>query len=440
MIRKHSFRGVMAGFATSALALAVSAQAFAGTVTTDGTDLVIKTKGGLEVATTDKEFSFKLGGRLQFDAGSFDGFYTRNGNRADESYLRRGRLELSGVAYTDWGYTFNRNFGDSGSQDDWDELSISYTGWQPVQLTVGRMDPTFGLEEAVSSKWITAIERSAIYDLAPWVNDHLNGEGIRLRTTMGGMFHGEVGAYRQDQVGIQDEDGQNNTTFVARGVFAPIVQDNQVLHFGLSAATREMEAGTNELIRTRLSVRGTTEDTVNGNRATFGGARLDGTDQVWGAEAAYMMGPFSIQGEYLARTAEGDEVLNGNDNDLEASGYNVQVAYTLTGESRSYKLDGGKFDKIKPKSKQFGAWEVFYRYDDITVDETAVAPSNAGLLGLTANTAEASAQIHTVGVNWYANENVKISANYLNTSVDDIVNANGDDDGDAISLRAQYAF
>ncbi|MCB2487441.1 porin, partial [Listeria monocytogenes] len=62
MIRKHSL-----GFVASALALAGSAQAFAGTVTTDGADIVIKTKGGLEGATTDKEFSFKLGGRLQAD-------------------------------------------------------------------------------------------------------------------------------------------------------------------------------------------------------------------------------------------------------------------------------------------------------------------------------------------------------------------------------------
>jgi phosphate-selective porin OprO/OprP len=43
-------------------------------------------------------------------------------------------------------------------------------------------------------------------------------------------------------------------------------------------------------------------------------------------------------------------------------------------------------------------------------------------------------------VNWYANEAVKVSANYLKTNVDDIVNAAGDDDGDAISLRAQYVF
>ena len=121
MIRKH-----FAGFAASALALAVSAQAFAGTVTTDGADLVIKTKGGLEVGTTDKEFSFKINGRLQTDADSFDGFYTKNGERADETYLRRARLEISGVAFTDWGYTFQRNFGDDSS--NWRELAIHYNG------------------------------------------------------------------------------------------------------------------------------------------------------------------------------------------------------------------------------------------------------------------------------------------------------------------------
>ena len=84
MIRKH-----FAGFAASALALAVSAQAFAGTVTTDGTDIVIKTKSGLEVTTTDKQYSFKLGGRIQADFDHFDGFYTSNNDAGNEGYLNR---------------------------------------------------------------------------------------------------------------------------------------------------------------------------------------------------------------------------------------------------------------------------------------------------------------------------------------------------------------
>jgi len=424
MIRKH-----FAGFAASALALAVSAQAFAGTVTTDGADLVIKTKGGLEVGTTDKEFSFKINGRLQVDADSFDGFYTKNGERADETYLRRARLEISGVAFTDWGYTFERNFGDDSS--NWREMAIHYNGWEPVQISVGRIRPTFGLEWATSSKWITAIERSALSDLAPWVNSE-EGEGIRVRTTVG-MFHGEAGAYRQDGDMLEDENGANNTSFVLRGVIAPIVEKDQVLHLGASFGQRDLEEGYLERIRPRLSVRGTTEDSANGNRATFGGTRTDGSDQVWGLEAAYMIGPFSVQGEYRTRTVDAMEGFE----DLEATGYNVQLAYTLTGESRSYKLDGGKFDKIKPENKRTGAWEVFYRFEDITVDKTGVLPS--GYVGAL-DSAKAGAKTHTVGVNWYANEAVKISANYLKTSVDDVVNANGDDDGDAISLRAQYVF
>ena len=101
MMRKQ-----FAGFAASALALAVSAQAMAGTVTTDGTDIVIKTKSGLEVATTDKQYSFKLGGRIQADFDQFDGFYTTNNDAGNEAYFRRAQLELGGN-YKDWRYQIN---------------------------------------------------------------------------------------------------------------------------------------------------------------------------------------------------------------------------------------------------------------------------------------------------------------------------------------------
>ena len=50
------------------LMLAVSAvSAQAGTVTTDGEDLVINTESGIEVKTSDDLASFQLGGRLLWD-------------------------------------------------------------------------------------------------------------------------------------------------------------------------------------------------------------------------------------------------------------------------------------------------------------------------------------------------------------------------------------
>ncbi len=417
MIRKH-----FAGFAASALALAVSAQAFAGTVTTDGADIVVKTKGGLEVATTDKAFGFKIGGRLQADFDQFDGIYTRNGNTANEAYFRRAILEVSGVAYTDWKYAFNVDFGESGSSK-WDEASVTYTGFKPVNVKIGRFDPDFGLEKATSSKWISTIERSSIYDLADWVNDKQDGMGIQVSGVAGNLFYGSAGFNRAK--GNEDVNGKNNNTYNLRGVIAPMAEAGNVLHFGVNYAKRNTEDFDGR-IRSRLGVRGTTEDTVNGNRPDFAPAvtgQFDG-DSAWGLEAAFAAGPFSVQSEYLRRDI--DAKSGSTRDDREASGYNVQLAYTLTGEARGYKLDGGKFDSIKPENKQYGAWELVYRYDNIKAEEASVVDTKA--------------KIHTFGVNWYANEAIKVSANYLKASTDNVVNTAGDDDGDAVSLRLQYAF
>jgi phosphate-selective porin OprO/OprP len=422
MIRKHSFRGAMASFAASALALAVSAQAFAGTVTTDGADIVVKTKGGLEVATTDKEFSFKLGGRLQADYDQFDGIYTKNGKTANEAYFRRAILELSGTAYKDWKYAFNVDFGESGSSA-WDEASVTYTGFKPVNVKIGRFDPDFGLEKATSSKWISTIERSAIYDLTEWVNDKQDGMGIQVNSVLGDMFYGSAGINRAK--GNEDDNGDNNNTYNLRGVIAPMAEAGNVLHFGVNYAKRTTEDFDGR-VRSRMNVRGTTEDTKNGNRPVFAPAvagQFDG-DAAWGLEAAFAAGPFSIQSEYVKRDI--DAKSGSLRNDREASGYNVQLAYTLTGEARGYKLDGGKFDSIKPADKQLGAWELVYRYDNIKAEES--------------NFVDTKAKIHTVGVNWYANEAVKVSANYLMADSDNIANAINGDDGDAFSMRLQYAF
>ena len=117
--------------------------------------------------------------------------------------------------------------------------------------------------------------------------------------------------------------------------------------------------------------------------------------------------------------------------DREASGYNVQLAYTLTGEPRGYKLDGGKFEGIKPNDKQIGAWELVYRYDNLTVKNDM----NRG-----GKFYDTEAKVHTVGVNWYANDAIRVSANYLKAKTDKVVNAANDDSGDAVSLRVQYVF
>ena len=414
-------------FAASALALMMSSQAIAGTVTADGHDITIKTKGGFELAVVDKSFSFKLGGRIQADFDQFDGLYTKNGKSANEAYFRRAILELSGTAYHDWKYAFNLDFADDGNSK-WDEASMTYTGLKPIHIKIGRFDTDFGLEKATSSKWISTIERSIIYDAGDWVNDKQDGMGVQVSGTTG-MFYGSTGINRAKN--NEDNNGGNNNTYNVRGVIAPMAEAGNVLHFGLNYAQRSTEDFDGR-IRSRLGVRGTTEDAKNGNRPTFASSKTGqfDKDSAWGVEAAYALGPFSTQAEYLRRhiAAKSGSIMK----DRQVDGYNVQLAYTLTGEARGYKLDGAKFDSIKPSNKQIGAWELVYRYESLTVTDAD--------MDVTGRFYDTQAKVHTMGVNWYANDAIKISANYLRAKNNKVAHAANDDSGDAISLRAQYAF
>ena len=436
MIRKHSL-----GFVASALALAVSAQAFAGTVTTDGADIVIKTKGGLEVATTDKEFSFKLGGRLQADYSRFDGFYTKNGNTADAAYFRRAYLEFGGTAYRDWKYQINydlsRNVGND-SAGYFDEASVTYTGFNPVNLKFGRFYTDFGLEKATSSKWVTALERNLTYDIADWVNDNV-GTGIQASSVVGGMAFLSGSVFSENN---NDTDGDSVKRYNLRGVFAPLHEPGNVVHLGLQYAYRDLEdSAVDTRIRPRMGMRGVSTNGgndagSNGNRGLFGGSSaVEGLwkdDSVWGLEGAWAMGPFSAQAEYLARKLKADDNAY---KDIKAKGYYAQLAYTLTGESRQYKLEGAKFDSVKPENKEIGAWEVFYRYDNIKVEDDNVVADTA-----TREVGDTKAKAHNLGVNWYVNDAVKISAAYVKAKTDKITNNNGDDDGDGFVTRLQYVF
>jgi len=52
----------------------------------------------------------------------------------------------------------------------------------------------------------------------------------------------------------------------------------------------------------------------------------------------------------------------------------------------------------------------------------------------------------TLGVNWYPNQNIRFSLNYLKTEADNFtiggntLESLGEDDGNAITFRSQYVF
>ena len=172
---------------------------------------------------------------------------------------------------------------------------------------------------------------------------------------------------------VDPNDTGEEAGFAARYTIAPLKTDNSLVHLG--AAYRD----------------------------------IDDTEAL-GLEVAAVSGSFHVQAEYF----------DGDFGDESLSGQYVQVGYILTGETRPY--SGGKFKRVKPAS-QGGAWEVVARYEDGDGDFGDIE------LG------ETDATAYTVGVNWYAHNNVRFGLNYTDGE-DNVTN----DDGSEIRLRAQLTF
>ncbi len=390
----------------------VASAADGGEVSSDGPDLVLKTKSGFEIATADGDYSFKLGGRIMLDYNHYDGVINRQeGETGSDVFFRRARLELKGKA-KDWSYVMSYNLTGGGSID---QLHASYTGFgEAAMLTFGQQKEDFGLDDTGSSKWITGIERAMASDAF----DTGNNVGIKLHGA-NNQFSYSIGMYKES---IDAGDNSLDTALTGRIVYRPIMNDDLLVHLGAAFTQRDGEF---DSLGARLGVRGGEDGTANRGRVRYNGDINGDEQQAMNIEAAAVFGPGHLQFEYFSADVSGATAAP----DLEASGYYVQAGWVLTGEQRSYKTKAGVFDKVKPSSSG-GAWEVFARYDALDVSDTQ-ADATISFDG-------GDAEALTLGVNWYYSSTVKVALNYVHAKTDEAIN--GQDDGDAIVARLQYAF
>lgn len=383
-----------------------------GQVVSNGADMKISTSGGLKATTSDGEYKFQLGGRLQWDYDNFD-YSDIGGAEGSDSELRRGRIYVKGTIRKHWAYKLQLEFGSTeeadGSQEvDLEDAYITYTGL-PVNLKFGRYKMPFGLEELTSSKNITTVERAAFWDFVPSGRSDYSfqvGQNKSNYTWALGIFENQDG----NEDGIKDSDGDLTYSYAGRATYLPINTDDSLVHVGAAFLSRDYD---DALQRARLRARlgtHTASQIVLADAGTTG----EESSQI-GLEAAWISGPLLIQGEYVNFEIKTDNTVS---DDVEFDGHYLQVAYTLTGESRGYKE--GVFDKIKP-SGAGGAWELVLKYEDGEADYLTTSEY----------------KLMTLGVNWYIDSNVRASLNYLNGEVDGTAS---DGDFDAISTRLQLVF
>jgi phosphate-selective porin OprO/OprP len=339
---------------------------------------------GLRVRTSDDAFALKVGARMHADAsGHFD---TRAASKADNgTEIRRARLYVSGTLYEDFLYMAEADFADN--QVAVKDFLLGYTGLSWGTFHAGHQKQPFSLAVEMSSNDIPFVERGVDTDLLiPFVD-----RAIGFRGDFGGdHWYVTGGIYGDGVPPDKDEDGNEGWGSTLRGVWAPIKDENKVLHLGARGAFREPD---NQKVQIR------SETTHLSNLFTVDTGTLENIDRVWlvGPEAAFAYGPFSIVGEYYhAFLDRGDASTLGFD------AWHVETTWSLTGESRSssYKIGSGEFKGLKPahnfslSREGWGAWELAARYAAIDLNDGDVRGGSQGVV--------------TLALNWYLNPNIRV--------------------------------
>lgn len=383
-------------------------------------DVIVKLDSkGFRVETADKAFKFKLGGRIQADA-NFSANRTDFDPRPSEgAELRRARLYASGTVWTDFNYKAQFDF--AGNKVGIKDLFVKYTGFDWFNITLGNQKQTISMELQESSNDIMFTERSLVYSLTAPLFDR--AVGLRLDSS-GKNWHVQFGAYGSP-VGKGNQEGWGITS---RASFAPINTKTHVAHIGASVGYRGMSNSANSVA---FKYETSNMSNLYFTKASVGdisGATLAGFD------VGYIFGPFSMQSEYAHTWIARNNGMSG----LDFGAYYVQAAWTLSGESRTYKGSQGKFKRLKPKNPvswqkgTWGAWELATRIDGNDLNSGDIVGGKETAL--------------TLALNWYLNNNIRLMADYryaFDIQDSAFVNADGSipDTGlHGFTLRTQLTF
>ncbi len=340
----------------------------------------VSLKNGLKIKTRDGDFAMKIGGRIQMDGAYYN---DKNTLMGDGMALRRARLNVSGKLFRDWRYFTSVDFAKKDKAGV-RGMYVSYKGWKDYALRFGQFQEPFSLEGMNSSNTITFMERGLPYVFAP--DYHLGGS----LTHYGQDWQISTGVFG-DAIQNKKDNIDNGWGVVGRVTFAPWREGNNVLHVG--ASTEYRVPNTAKTVRYRYRP----ESWVTNVRLVDTGKILNVDNTLkTAAELVFVQGPFSLQAEYIH-----DLVQRSNAANLQFYGWYVYGSWFLTGEYRPYNVKKGSFTAVEPLSR-FGAWELGLRFSALNLTDKDIIGGRQ--------------DDFTVGLNWYANPNIRFMANYVHVN------------------------
>ena len=401
--------------------------AIAGEFTAD--ECLMHSKGGLHVKyAKDPSYWLAVAGIAGFDTTSYMGGYRDKaldpaslGHRAfpSSAHVRGIIFGVAGGLGPNWSYVMG--FKAAGERVLFDDAYLTYLGLcEGLRLSVGNVPGQFfGFDSSNSFSWIPFLERN----LASNAFQPDEGLGVMAQygwcdgslvmtafqpTQYESVFNAHVLGNGLIEHSTSLAIKRDYWTTTGRLTFSPLHTDCDVYHFGVSAMWQEQPTAIRGIpvYGKRFAVypgsRGRSTHHGLGNTT----ARLVDTGHIranyirqFNIEAARQWGPVIIDGEYTDTYVHRVGDPQGA---LSFSGWNIQGRYMLTGESHSYDVDSGNFCSFTPNNI-FGAVELAARYDFVNLN-------SKNLLGGTEHNV-------TVGVNWYINDNVRLSLNYIRADI-----------------------
>nr|WP_246543901.1 porin [Novosphingobium profundi] len=367
-------------------------------------------KGAPEFKTKDG-WSFKLGGRLNLDAGYISAPDSAGPSDGIGSEIRRARLRVQGSIPGGFGYKFEYDF--APAAQDLTDAYISYED-KGLEIIAGQHNNFQGLEEISSSLNTSFLERAAF-------TDAFNFErrlGLSAQYATGALLL-QGGVFSDNAEDLTNK----NYSLDTRVVYAPKIGSTQ-LHLGASYHYAGL-AGDDATVRYRQRP----FEHFTSTRYLNTGLISATAEQGIGLESAVIAGRFHASGEaYWQHVVRPGDLANPT-----FFGGSFEVGYFLTrGDTRGYKH--GVFDRVKPAHPVgeggIGAIQLNARYDYLDL-------TDAGIVGGIQKGYEAS-------IIWTQTDYTRLMLNYAHLDYTDAyyATASGSRDYgvDVIAMRAQIDF
>lgn len=377
-------------------------------------DTEIGWDGGSYIRNDDLGYYVQFGGRVFSDASwvsADDGLRDVFPEITDGAEIRSARFAARGVVHHVVDFKLQLEFAGQfvGFRD-------AYLGLSSVPVVgtvrIGHQKEMFGLEQLMSLKRISFVERSLTAALAPGRNLGF-GAG---RTAADGKVTITGGVFR-NSAGVSSYRGNRyNGTF--RFTVAPVMDAGagKVLHVGAAGSIRQAEPDPEDG-ETKLRYAVYPESNLSPQMLDTGYFEADAAVHT-GLEFAAIWQNASILGEYMRVGT--DAAQNG---DPAFWGMYVITSYFLTGEHRGYR--GGVVQGIRPNSVfdgrgGSGAWELALRYSSVNLNDGAVQGGEERNI--------------TAAVNWYISTDTRVMLNYTYADLVDVGTAH------QINARFQVVF